>query len=131
MARTTKTAEKAAELKEEAVAKVDKAAEALKETGAKATKTVKKTASKAKDATKTAAAKVKQTAAKAAEKDAVVIEFGDKQIDVAAVIAAAKADYKAKGNKAPKAVKLYIKPEEGVAYYTVNDQGADDQKVDL
>ena len=59
------------------------------------------------------------------------MEFADKQLDIAALVEAAKADYKAKGHRAPKAVKLYIKPEEGVAYYTVNDKGDADQKIDL
>ena len=44
---------------------------------------------------------------------------------------AAKADYKAKGHRTPKTVSVYIKPEEGVAYYTVKGVGSEDYKVEL
>lgn len=124
MANTKKAGEKAAEVatKVEAVAK-----------GAAAkTKTVAKdTAAKAKKTASKAAAKTKAAVEKATEKDVIFVEYGDKQLDVAALAEAAKADYKSKGHRAPKAVKLYIKPEEGVAYYTVNDKGDADQKVEL
>ena len=43
----------------------------------------------------------------------------------------ALADYKAKGHRAPKNVTVYIKPEEGVAYYTVQGVGSEDYKVIL
>jgi hypothetical protein len=46
-------------------------------------------------------------------------------------VAAAKADYKAKGHRTPKTVSVYIKPEEGVAYYTVKGVGSEDYKVEL
>ncbi|ADU21488.1 MULTISPECIES: DUF6465 family protein [Ruminococcus] len=113
MANTKKTATKAAEVAAE-----------VKEVAAKTKSAAKKTAAKA-------AAKTKAAVDKVAEKDVVYVEFADKQLDVAALVEAAKADYKAKGHRAPKAVKLYIKPEEGVAYYTVNDKGDADQKIDL
>ena len=115
-----KAAEVAAEVKE-----------AAKETAAKTKVAAKSTAAKAKKTATKAAAKTKAAVEKAAEKDVVFVEFADKQLDVAALVEAAKADYKAKGHRAPKAVKLYIKPEEGVAYYTVNDKGDGDQKIDL
>lgn len=120
MANAKKAAEKAAEVATEVKA-------VAKETAVKTKTAAKTTAAKAKKA----AAKTKAAVEKAAEKDVVFVEFADKQLDVAALVEAAKADYKAKGHRAPKAVKLYIKPEEGVAYYTVNDKGDGDQKIDL
>lgn len=131
MATKKQAAEKAAEIKEEAKAVVEKTAAKAKTTAAKAKKTASKAAAKTKTTAAKAATKAKETAAKVLEKDVVVVEFADKQIDVAAVVEAAKADFKAKGHRAPKTVKVYIKPEEGVAYYTVNDKGSEDQKVDL
>ena len=126
MAKATKkeVAEKAAEIKAEAK-------EVAKETAAKTKAVAKTTAAKAKKTATKAAAKTKAAVEKAAEKDVIYVEFGDKQIDVAALVEAAKADFKAKGHRAPKTVKLYIKPDEGVAYYTVNDKGDGDQKVEL
>ena len=117
MANTKKAAAKAAEVAAEVK-------EVAKETAAKTKVAAKKTATKA-------AAKTKAAVEKATEKDVVFIEFADKQLDIAALVEAAKADYKAKGHRSPKAVKLYIKPEEGVAYYTVNDKGDADQKIEL
>lgn len=131
MATKKQASEKAAEIKEEAKVVVEKTAEKAKTTAAKAKKTATKAAAKTKATAAKAATKAKETAAKVLEKDVVVVEFGDKQVDVAAVVEAAKADYKAKGHRAPKTVKVYIKPEDGVAYYTVNDKGSEDQKVDL
>lgn len=131
MATKKQASEKAAEIKEEVKAVTEKTAEKAKTTAAKAKKTATKAAAKTKATAAKAATKAKETAAKVLEKDVVVVEFGDKQVDVAAVVEAAKADYKAKGHRAPKTVKVYIKPEDGVAYYTVNDKGSEDQKVDL
>jgi len=101
------------------------------EVAAEVKEVAKETAAKTKSAAKKTAEKTKAAVEKAAEKDVVFVEFADKQLDVASLVEAAKADYKAKGHRAPKAVKLYIKPEEGVAYYTVNDKGDADQKIDL
>ena len=124
MANTKKAGEKAAEVAAEVKA-------VAKETAAKTKVVAKDTAAKAKKTATKAAAKTKAAVEKATEKDVIFVEYGDKQLDVAALIEAAKADYKAKGHRTPKAVKLYIKPEEGVAYYTVNDKGDADQKVEL
>ena len=124
MANTKKAAEKAAEVATEVKA-------VAKETAAKTKAAAKDTAAKAKKTATKAAAKTKAAVEKATEKDVIFVEFADKQVDVAALAEAAKADYKAKGHRAPKAVKLYIKPDEGVAYYTVNDKGDADQKIEL
>ena len=76
----------------------------------------------------------KETVKKAVEaeiKDEVFVQFAGVEINVEAVVAAAKADYKAKGHRTPKTVSVYIKPEEGVAYYTVKGVGSEDYKVEL
>ena len=84
---------------------------------------------------KSAAEKTKkETVKKAVEaeiKDEVFVQFAGVEINVEAVVAAAKADYKAKGHRTPKTVSVYIKPEEGVAYYTVKGVGSEDYKVEL
>lgn len=140
--KTVKAAEVAAK-KEEIKAVAETAVEAVKETAEKAKTATKKTASKAKAATKETAAKAKTAAKKtvsktkaAAEKvvakDVCILQVSGKaEIDIAAIAEACKADYKAKTNKSAKAVTVYIKPEEGVAYYTVNGVGAEDYKVTL
>ena len=49
------------------------------------------------------------------------------------LIAAAKKAYTKLGNKASdiKSLDIYVKPEEGVAYYVVNGTGSDDYKIKL
>ncbi|MEO3218517.1 DUF6465 family protein, partial [Ruminococcus bicirculans (ex Wegman et al. 2014)] len=71
------------------------------------------------------------TTVEAEIKDEVFVQFAGGEINVEAVVAAAKADYKAKGHRTPKTVSVYIKPEEGVAYYTVKGVGSEDYKVEL
>ena len=122
---TTKatTTAKAAEKKVEA-----KAVE-TKTTATKATATT-ATAAKApakKAETKTAAkAPAKKAPAKkaAAKKESnLYVEFAGKQVDVETVKANAIADYKTKSGKktAPASVKIYVKPEDGKAYYVIDD----------
>lgn len=84
--------------------------------------TVKKTETKtAKVATK-----------KVEPKTRVFVEFGDRQVVTKDIVAAAtKAFTKANKGVAIKNMDVYIKPEEDVAYYVVNGQGADEYKVDL
>ncbi len=119
----------AAEKKTEEVKAVAKKAATATKTKAAAAKTAVK--AKADTAKKKAAAK-KPAAKKAAAKDEVFVQVeGVNEINVAAVVDAAKADYKAKSGKAAKAVTVYVKPAEGVAYYTVAGKGSDDYKVDL
>ena len=121
-----------------------KAEEAVKEVKAEVKSAAEKTGAAVKEAVKTAekavktAAKAtkakKETVKKAVEaeiKDEVFVQFAGVEINVEAVVAAAKADYKAKGHRTPKTVSVYIKPEEGVAYYTVKGVGSEDYKVEL
>ncbi len=51
------------------------------------------------------------------------VQFAGKEWDMAEVVKKAKDDYLAQGNKATSVKKfcVYVKPEEGVAYYVVND----------
>ena len=123
----------AAEKKTEEVKAVAKKAATATKTKAAAAKTAVKAkadTAKKKAAEKKTAAK-KPAAKKAAAKDEVFVQVeGVNEINVAAVVDAAKADYKAKSGKAAKAVTVYVKPAEGVAYYTVAGKGSDDYKVD-
>lgn len=61
-----------------------------------------------------------------------VVQIGGQEINVAEIadkaLKAYKADHK---RKSIAEFKVYVKPEEGVAYYTVNGEGSDDFKVEL
>ena len=108
----------------------EKTGAAVKETAKKAVKTAEKAVKTAAKATKAKKETVKK-AVEAEIKDEVFVQFAGGEINVEAVVAAAKADYKAKGHRTPKTVSVYIKPEEGVAYYTVKGVGSEDYKVEL
>ena len=122
-----KAEEAVKEVKAEVKSAAEKTGAAVKETAKKAFKTEEK-------AVNTSAKAKKETVKKAVEaeiKDEVFVQFAGVEINVEAVVAAAKADYKAKGHRTPKTVSVYIKPEEGVAYYTVKGVGSEDYKVEL
>ena len=129
-----KVTEAAAEVKAAAAEKVEKAVKdtktAAKKTAAKAKTATKKAAATTKTAAKKTAAKAKTTAEKAKtaakkaveNKQAVFVQYGDKEVAALDVLEAVKADFKANnGKKVIKTVKVYIKPEENTAYYVVND----------
>ena len=97
-------------------AKVEKKEEAVKEAAPKA-------------AAKKAPAK--KAAAKKETGDKVVLQYNGKDIEMKAVVEAAKADYKAKTKKTATNVVVYVKPEDNAAYYTVAGKGAEDFKVEL
>lgn len=73
-----------------------------------------------KPAEKKAAASRRKTAKL---EQAVYVQYGAGEWDVAALAEQAKADYVAAGHKAAdiKKVAVYVKPQEGRAYYVVND----------
>lgn len=48
------------------------------------------------------------------------VELGDKQYNVSDIVERAKADYRATHKVGVQSCKVYIKPEEGAAYYVVN-----------
>lgn len=50
----------------------------------------------------------------------VYVETGDKQYNVTDIIERAKADYRTTHKVGVQSCRIYIKPEEGVAYYVVN-----------
>lgn len=65
-------------------------------------------------------------------KTKVVVEYAGKQIVTKDIVAAAtKAFTKANKGVTIKSIEVYVKPEEDVAYYVVNGQGADEYKVNL
>ena len=108
--KAAKTAPKAAK----AAAKTTKTAKATKEKKAAKPKAAPK-AAKAPKAEKTAASAVK-----------VFVEYQGKQMDVDAILEAVKA---AAGVKRAKSLEVYVKPEDGAAYYVVN--GKDSGKAAL
>lgn len=128
MVKTTKKAEPAT--KAEAV-KAPVAAEAAKTEEKKAVKETKKAPAKAtpktvKTKAAAKAAKTTKTAAKAASTVKVFVEYQGKQMDMDAILEAVKANA---GVKTVKTLEVYVKPEDGAAYYVVN--GKDSGKADL
>jgi len=124
MAKTVKKAEattKAAEaVKTPVVVEEAKTAEKTK-----AVKKETKTAAKAKTAPK-AEKTTKTTAKKAAPAVKVFVEYQGKQMDLDAILETVKA---AAGVKTVKSLEVYVKPEDGAAYYVVN--GKDSGKADI
>ena len=83
--------------------------------------------------TKEAAVKAKKPAAKKVEpKTTVTIQYGDKEVTVKDLLAAAQKAYK-KGHRGVviKKVDVYVKPEENAAYYVVNGEASEDFKIEL
>lgn len=81
---------------------------------------------------KTAARKA--PAAKPVEvKSSVYVQFAGKEFSESSLTEAVKEAYTALGNKAEdiRTIDIYVKPEESVAYYTVNGQGSDEFKIEL
>ena len=50
----------------------------------------------------------------------VYVEFGTNQYNITDVIERAKADYRATHKVGVQSCKVYVKPEEGMAYYVIN-----------
>ena len=135
MARKTNAAVK------EATAKTTAAkAAAVKETPVKevpATASEGKSAEPAKEAKKAPARKTaarKAPAAKPVEvKSSVYVQFAGKEFSESSLTEAVKEAYTALGNRAEdiRTIDIYVKPEESVAYYTVNGQGSDEFKIQL
>lgn len=91
-----------------------------------------KTASKstAKTAEKASAAIKDINAEKADVKPEVFVEFGNAQVSIEKVAEDAKKKYAADGNKDEiKSLKIYLKPEEQLAYYVINDTVSDKMDV--
>lgn len=134
-----KTEAPKAAVKTEAVkAEAPKAAAAAKVETAKAEakkEAVKKTAAaKKEEAPKAAAAKkapAKKAAAKAETTSQVVIQYLGSESTVDSIVEKVTGAYVAEGHRASsiKDLRVYLKPEEGLAYYVINEKVAG--KVDL
>jgi hypothetical protein len=120
-----KAVEKAAVKAEKTVAKAAKAAKAADKAPAekKVVAAAKKAVKKAEKAVDTVAKKAVKTVKKAETKDAkatVVLQFAGAEFKMADVLEAAKKDFAANNTVALKTITLYVKPEDGAAYYVAN-----------
>jgi len=128
--KTTKKAEEAKTAVKETVKETEKKVAAKTET-----KKAEKKAPAAKKEVKKAPAK--KPAKKAAPKALIAstvkglfFEYGDKQVDAAALAELAKAAYKENGGTAAiKSIELYVKAEDNALYYVIN--GKENGKVEL
>lgn len=119
------------EVKSTVVAKTTKAAEAVasevkkpevKEEVKKEVEAVKETAQKA---VKKAGAKARKTAAKVSKdkvQPEVILQTLGNEVDIMAIIEKVKGLYVAEGHRESsiKTLQVYVKPEEGKAYYVIN-----------
>ena len=114
-----KAAEKAEEKVEKAAAEPEKKAEAP----AKEAKPAKKPGRKP--------AKEAKAAKKAAAEPKVYVQFGADESSVEAIVEKIKSDYVEQGHRASsiKDLRVYLKPEDGAAYYVINEKVAG--RVDL
>ena len=121
------TADKA-ETKKAAAVKtaVEKKETVKKEAAAKKEPVKKETAAKKAPARRTAAKKAEDV------KATVTIQFAGKEVVAKNILEEAKKAFAA-ANKGVeiKTIDIYVKPEEGVAYYVVNGTGSDDYKIEL
>ena len=123
----TETAAVKAEAKVEEK-KVEKKPAAKKAEKKPAAKKVEKKAEK-KPAAKKPAKKAEKALIESAVKG-LFFEYGEKQVDAAALAELAKADYKANGGKGSvRGIELYVKAEDNALYYVIN--GKDSGKVEL
>lgn len=61
-----------------------------------------------------------------------LVQVGDKEFDITGIAEKAYKAYKSTHKrKAVTDFKVYVKPEENAAYYTVNGEGSADFKIDL
>lgn len=121
----TVTAKTAEPVKQEKVAKVvEKPAEAKQETAVVADK--KETAEKKPAAKKTTAKKTgRKPKAKPVEKvEEIYVQFAGQELLTKEVLERAKQAYIAEGHRESsiKSIRLYIKPEEHMAYYVINEK---------
>ncbi len=127
-AKTTpaKAAKSAAEVKEETAAVKEAAAKAETKETAKKEETKKETVKKETAAKKTTKkAPAKKTDAKKTEKvEEIYLQFHGQEIVTKDVMERAKQAYVAEGHRESsiKSIRLYIKPEENMAYYVINEK---------
>lgn len=122
---TAKKISKAAEPAVEAAKNTIKTVEEIAEPAVKKAKsTAKKTAKAAESAAKTAGKKIA-----AAIVPEVYVEYAGKQVDCAQLVERCKADFKSKHKStAIRSCKLYIKPEDAMVYYVINNK---EDKIEL
>lgn len=120
----TKAAVKAEEVKPavtEAVKKAEETAEAVAEKTAEAVETK---AEEVKTAVKKAAKKAPAKKEKEPAKTTVTLQFGDNgEVNLSALEEKVKAQFVAEGHRAGciRNLDIYVKPEDGKAYYVIND----------
>lgn len=134
MARKAATTTKKATETKTAATKKAAATKAVENAFVEVEKKVENEVEKVATETKAVAEKVakKATTRKTAPKATVTVEAAGKQFDITAIADKAVAAYKAMNEKAAvKTVDVYVKPEEGVAYYVINGEGSADFKVEL
>ena len=134
MARKAATTTKKATETKTAATKKAAATKAVENAFVEVEKKVENEVEKVATETKAVAEKVakKATTRKTAPKATVTVEAAGKQFDITAIADKAVAAYKAMNEKASvKTVDVYVKPEEGVAYYVINGEGSADFKVEL
>ncbi len=51
----------------------------------------------------------------------VYLQWGEQEVSFAELVEKAKADYKAQNKGVIRSCKVYVKPEDGLAYYVIND----------
>ena len=79
----------------------------------------KKTAAKA-EVVETGMEEVKKTVRKKMV-PAILVQWDETEVSVDAILEKAKAEYKAEHKGAITSCNIYIKPQEGLAYYVIND----------
>lgn len=111
------------QVKENVMQTADSVKELAKETSKKARTTAKKTADDAKKMTEAAAKRAKKEVKKLALRET-YIQFAGNEYKESEIMEKVEAAYKAEGHRvgAIKSIELYVKPEEGAAYYVINDK---------
>ena len=133
----TKAATKAAETKAAETKTAEKTPVKATPSEAKKAPAAKTAAEKKAAAPKKAAPAKKEAEPKAVPekkevKSSVVIEYAGRQIVARDVLEAAKKAYESMNKGAAiETIEIYVKPEEGAAYYVVNGEGSDQYKVQL
>ena len=83
-----------------------------------------------KAAAQAAESTVKKAASAVKKVEETYLQYGEKEVNVKAVVDAAKAAFKeSNGRKAIKTMQVYLKPEENAAYYVINSEFTG--KIDL
>lgn len=134
MAARKTTAKKAPAKVQEVKAAAEATLEEVKAETAKVAEEVKAEAVKVAEEVKAAAKKApaKRAPKKKAAVATVTVEFAGKQMTITDIAAKAEAAYLASHKDAVvETVDVYVKAEEGVAYYVVNGEGSADFKIAL